>query len=89
MTTDELAGRITAVEVIAMMALGLYLANSRTDPDYQKAGALLAHMRTSIKDQAAGLSPAAQKCATQYGDLLLEAVSQNLRSLRGEGGRLN
>ena len=36
MTNEELAGRICAVEVLAMMAMGMHLANLRNDPDYQK-----------------------------------------------------
>ena len=89
MTTDELAGQIAAVEVIAMMALGMYLANSRNDPDYQKAGALIEHMRQSISQRSADLPLAARAHAVGYGNRLLDTVSENLRALRGEGGQLN
>ena len=49
MSNEELAGRVCAIEVIAMMALGMYLANSRNDPDYQKAGALTLYPR--VRDE--------------------------------------
>ena len=32
MSNEELVGRIAALEVIAMTALGLHLVNSRNDP---------------------------------------------------------
>jgi hypothetical protein len=51
MPNEELSGQITALEVVAMTALGLYLANSRNDPDYQKAGALI-DMRQSVEQKA-------------------------------------
>jgi hypothetical protein len=49
MTTEEVVGRIAVLEVIAMTALGLNLANVRNDPDYKKSGALLATMREALK----------------------------------------
>ena len=89
MSNDELAGQIAAVEVIAMMALGMYFANSRNDPDYSKAGALIEHMRHSIAQKAASLPLAARAHAVGHGNALLDTVSQNLPALRGEGGQLN
>jgi hypothetical protein len=55
MSNEELVGRIAALEVIAMTALGLQLANARNDPDYQKSGALLVDMRDALDTQAATL----------------------------------
>lgn len=89
MTVDEITGRLIAVETIAMMALGLYLSNSRNDADYQKASALLNHMREAIAESAKTQPQQVQVHAARYGQELLDAVSQNLRALRGEGGQLN
>jgi hypothetical protein len=86
MTDDEISGRLVALEILAMMSLGLYLANTRNDPDYSKARALLDHMKAAIRNQAQVLPPAAQMAAQQYGNQLLGTVLENLRVLRGEGG---
>ena len=40
---------MAALEVIAMTALGLHLANIRNDPDHQKSGAVLATMRDALR----------------------------------------
>jgi hypothetical protein len=86
MPNEELAGQITALEVVAMTALGLYLANSMNDPDYQKkAGALIEQMRQSVEQKAHDLPLAARAHAVGYGNRLLDTMSENLRTLRGEG----
>ena len=87
MSNEELVGRIAALEVIAMTALGLHLANARNDPDYQKS--LLANLRDALTTQAASLPAAAQKHATSFGNHLLDAVARNLRALRRDDGQLN
>ena len=89
MSNEELAGQIAAIEVIAMMALGMYVANARNDPDYSKAVGLIEHIRHGIAQRAAGMSLAARTHAVGHGDKLLDTVSENLRALRGEGGQLN
>jgi hypothetical protein len=89
MSNEELVGRIAALEVIAMTALGLQLANVRNDPDYQKSGALLASMRDALNTQAATLPAEAQKHVTSFGNHLLDAVANNLRFLRGDDSPLN
>jgi hypothetical protein len=89
MSNEELQGRIAALEVIAMTALGLQLANVQHDPDYRKSNDFLSHMREAIDAQAASLPLEAQKHATNYGRSLLEAVASNLRFLRGEDGSVN
>ena len=86
MTDDEISGRLVALEILATMSLGLYLANTRNDPDYSKARAILDHMKAAIRNQAQVLPAAAQMAAQQYGDHLLGTVLENLRALRGEGG---
>jgi hypothetical protein len=45
MSNEEMVGRIAALEVIAMTALGLHLAHARNDPDHQRSGVLLATMQ--------------------------------------------
>lgn len=87
MTNDEIAARLLVLEAISSTALALYLANSRNDPDYSKAHALLGAIRQSIAQLATTSPPAAQMIAQQYGDHVLGMVEENLRALRGEGGR--
>ena len=81
MSNEEMMGRIAALEVIAMTALGLHLANIRNDPDHQKSGAVLATMRDALRTQAATLPTEAQKHTICYGDHLLDAVGQLYRGL--------
>jgi hypothetical protein len=76
MTNEEVVGRIAALEVIAMTALGLNLANVRNDPDYEKSDALLATMREALKSQAATLPAGAQTHAIRYGNHLVDAVEK-------------
>lgn len=85
MTSDEMAGRLIVMEVMVMTSLGLYLANSRNDPDYSKAGALLEHMRQSVLTSRFQ-SPGEQAVAVRYVDDLITQLTATLRSLRGEGG---
>jgi len=72
-----------------MMALGVYLANSKNDPTYEKAGALIENMRQAIIRNAGALSPRARTLAIEHGNELLNTVRENLRALRGEGGAVN
>ena len=88
MTNDELAGRLLAVETIAMTALGLYLSNNRNDPDFQKSAALIEGIREAIAGNSRRLSNAAADHAISSGEELLAAVAENLRPLRGHSGRL-
>ena len=89
MSNEELVGRVAALEVIAMTALGLCVANARNDPDYQKARSLLATMRDALKTQSATLPDEARDHASSYGNHLLDAVAKKLRVLRGEVSQLN
>jgi len=89
MSNEEMVGRVAALEVIAMTALGLHLANVRRDPDYQKSGQFLARMRRAVEEQAATLPLEAQRHATGYGNYLLDAVANNLRLLCGDESYLN
>ena len=89
MSNEEMVGRVAALEVIAMTALGLHLANVRRDPDYQKSDELLTRMRVAVDEQAATLPLEAQRHATGYGNHLLDAVANNLRLLRGDERSLN
>ena len=87
MATEELAGRLCALEVIALTALGMYLSNSKNDT--VKVDAVMERMRGLIAVNAAEVSHGARSYAIQYGNALLEMVSANLQALRGEGGELN
>jgi len=66
MSNEELEGRVAALEVIAMTALGFCVANTRNDPDYRKAGAILDSMRDALKTkkQLCLLQPASMQAAT-------------------------
>jgi hypothetical protein len=88
MSNEELVGRIAALEVIAMTALGLHLVNSRNAPDHHRSSVLLTTMRDALRTQAATLPTEAQKHAISYGNHLLDAVA-NLPGLRGEASQLN
>jgi hypothetical protein len=81
MSNAEIVGRIAALEVIAMTALGLHLVNIRNDPDHQRSGVLLATMRDALRTQAATLPTEAQKHTMCYGNHLLDAVGQIYRGL--------
>lgn len=87
MSNDEIAGRLHTLEHFAMAALGLYLANSRNDPDYSKATALLDYLRSSAVASSAKLSPGAQQAVKDYADHLVSELRANVRTLRGEGGQ--
>ena len=85
--TNDVVGRIAALEGIAMTALGLHLANARNDPGYKKSGALFATMRGALKTQAATLPTEAQKLVINYGNNLLDAVKK--RTGHGAGRAAN
>jgi hypothetical protein len=85
MTNDEIAGRLVVLEAFSMTALGLYLANARNDPDFSKAAALLDHLKGTASSLAAGLPPTAKSAAETYADHLISVLTENLRSMRGEG----
>jgi hypothetical protein len=89
MSNEELVGRIAALEVIAMTALGLHLANTRHDPDYRKSGEFLGRMRDPLNAQAATLPVEARAHATRYGNYLMAAIAKNLPLLRGDTSKRN
>ena len=88
MTNDEIAGRLKVLEVLNMTALGLYLANSKNDPDYSKAAALLDYIRASISAASVDLNPVGIQEAQRYANKLTEILASNLRNMRGEGGQV-
>jgi hypothetical protein len=85
MDIDELIARLSVVESFSMLALGLYLANSRNDPDYQKAGALLDHLEQLPHQMP--LTPEQKAKAVAHSRRLANEVRENLRVMRGEGGQ--
>ena len=86
MTNDEIQGRLAALEVFTLTAFGLYLANSRNDPENRRALALLEHTRAAVSSLAVALPPLAQKAANEYADHLVSTLANNLRNLKGESG---
>jgi hypothetical protein len=89
MSNEELVGRMAALEVIAMTALGLHLANSRNDPDHHRSGVLLTTMRDALRTQAATLPTEAQQHTICYGNHLLDAVAQISCGLGEKPSQLN
>jgi hypothetical protein len=87
MNQDETSGRLIVLETFAMMALGLYLANSRNDPDYSKSAALLEDLRQSSVSIASASGPAVKAAAQAYSEHLTSILAENLRNMRGEGGQ--
>lgn len=83
MSNEELAGRVAALEVIAMTALGLHLASARNGADRKQSGALLATMRDALKTHAATLPAKAQKHAIDYGNHLLDAIEKRYGRMAG------
>ena len=87
MNEAETNGRLIVLEAFVMMSLGLYLANSKNDPDYSKAAALLDHLRQTSTSIAATYPLAVQEAARKYSDDLTTVLAENLRQIRGEGGQ--
>lgn len=89
MTNDQIAGRLLALEIVSTTALGLYLANSRNDPDYSKAFALLDFLRQSVAHSAAPVPPDVKIEAARYTEHLVSILASNLQKMRGEVGQPN
>jgi hypothetical protein len=87
MNNDEIAGRILVLEAFTMATLGLYLANSRNDADYRKAGELLNYLKSVSASLAESTPPSVQQVVKTYSEHLAGLVSQNLRALHGESGQ--
>jgi hypothetical protein len=87
MTNDEITGRLLVLEAFTMTTLGLYLANAKDDPTYEKAGAILDFLRGASRSLAENVSQEARAFAESYSDHLADLVAQNLRVLHGEGGQ--
>jgi hypothetical protein len=87
LTNDELEGRLLVIELFSTMAIGLFLANARNDPDYSKAQSIFVALGDAVDHQAQGLSPIAAKAARDLAKSLISNLAQEIRSLRGEGGK--
>jgi hypothetical protein len=83
-SNEELSGRMMTLEIIAITTLGLYIANSRNDPDMALARGLLSYLRDMIDQKARELPDAAALSARSYADDLLSQVLESLKLLRGE-----
>jgi hypothetical protein len=86
MNQDEMNARLIVLETFVMTTLGLYLANSKNDPDYSKATAMIDYLRAASVSNASAAGDAVHKTAHAYADYLASMVAANLRQLRGEGG---
>ncbi len=87
MNPDEISGRLIVLETFVMTSLGLYLANTKNDPSYSMAAAMLDHLREASVSNAAAASPAVQANTKAYSNHLVSVLTENLRLLRGEGGQ--
>jgi hypothetical protein len=87
MDQNEVSGRLIVLETFVMTALGLYLSNSRNDPDYSKAAGILEHLRETSSLVASASGPAVRTAAQTYSEHLTSVLAENLRSMRGEGGQ--
>jgi hypothetical protein len=86
MKNGEIVGRLIALEVFSMTALGLYLANSRNDADYSKATALLDFLRQTVSNSASSLPLDVQAEAAKYAEYMVSTLAINLKTMRGETG---
>lgn len=89
MTNDEISARLHVLETATMLALGIYLANSRNDPTYEKAEALVQAFVSAARDNTRAEPATVQATAARYSDHLASILRENIRALRGEGGRTN
>lgn len=87
MNNDEISARLIVLETFAMSALGLYLANSRNDPDYSKAAALIDYLKQSAISNSAATDPSVQNATQQYAEHLTSILMNSIRNLRGEDSR--
>ena len=85
---SELEGQIAVLEVVNVVTLGLYLANTKNDPNFERARALLDFIRDfALKKTAEDLpSPEARQAAARYTDSLLSQVLESVPHLRGSNG---
>ncbi len=81
LTNEQLQGRLKAVEVFAMTALGLYLAGARNHP---KAEALLEALRDVVETESRTMPEAAAQSARDTVQELVDNLSRNLPLLHGE-----
>jgi hypothetical protein len=87
MNQDEVAARLIVLETFVMAAVGIYIANTRNDPDYSKAAAFIEHLKNTAISNAAALAPApVQAAAQRYATHLAASLAENIRNLHGEGG---
>ena len=86
MTHEEVVGRLAVLEVLSMTALGLYLANTRNDPEYERAMAMIDHTRIAVANLAAAHPPEIQTAARKYAEQLLGMLAQNIKMLRSKNG---
>jgi hypothetical protein len=87
MSYDEIIARLAVLEVFTMTSFGLHLAIAKVILIIQTPLPILDSTREAVTNLTVALSPAAQAAATAYSDYLLSILAENLRNLRGEGGR--
>jgi hypothetical protein len=81
--TESLTVRISVLESLCVMTLGLYLANARNDPGFSKSNALLDHLQQTIERSIAHMpKPMRDEGAAVLKDML-GRVRQNLSALHG------
>jgi hypothetical protein len=81
LTNEQLEGRLKAVEVFAMTALGLYLASARNHPE---AKALFNALSNVVETETQTMTEGAAQSARHTVRELVENLSRNLPLLHGE-----
>jgi len=84
MDEERLIARFGALENVCVITLALCLANSRNDPDFSKAEALLAALERDGHAGMAHLSPEVQQEGRVYLSNLLRMVLRTIPALRGD-----
>ena len=86
MSNDEIIGRLHTLEHVAMLALGMYLANSKNEAGNSRALALLDQLRKGVVASSGHFPQGAQRAAKAYADHLLSVLEESVRRhLKSEG----
>ena len=81
----QLAVRIAVLESFSVAALGIYLANWRTDPGVEKAKALVEALKHDVARDIADFPEEIRKDGEKYLSELALRVIETIPALRGDG----
>jgi len=90
MSNDEIIGRLHTLEHFAILALGMYLANSQNEAGNSRAFALIDQLRKGVVSSSGHFPQGAQEAAKAYADHLLSILEESVRRhLKSEGGQMH